>query len=210
MIGRVPSPALPDLRPTLQLADPAPSLPRSLASKNVTLLVLCHEVALLRRAHPRPPARLADHAVLAALIRLLRQALRAHRPEALPDSALTAGADLPAGRPDRDRGLRIHCRRERPADRSRAVDQRASQEDLARLRAPWDPVTGQYRAPDEKTIRVVLDRLDPREKIPPPRTLDGRHHEPPAGGGKQGMPAFLVSHPDQIAADRPALRSQRR
>jgi predicted transposase YbfD/YdcC len=39
---------------------------------------------------------------------------------------------------------------------------RASQADLARLRAPWDPLAGRYRAPDEKTIRVVLDRLDPR------------------------------------------------
>jgi hypothetical protein len=39
---------------------------------------------------------------------------------------------------------------------------RASQADLARLRAPWDPMTGRYRVPDEKTIRVVLDRLDPR------------------------------------------------
>lgn len=29
--------------------------------------------------------------------------------------------------------------------------------DLARLRAPWDPIAGRYRAPDEKTIRVVLD-----------------------------------------------------
>jgi predicted transposase YbfD/YdcC len=50
-------------------------------------------------------------------------------------------------------------------DRLTAVGQwtsRASQADLARLRAPWDPLTGQYRAPDEKTIRVVLDRLDPR------------------------------------------------
>src|SRR5271169_4967143 len=50
-------------------------------------------------------------------------------------------------------------------DRFTAVGQwvkRASQADLARLRAPWDPVTGLYRAPDEKTIRVVLDRLDPR------------------------------------------------
>ena len=50
-------------------------------------------------------------------------------------------------------------------DRFTAVGQwirRASQEDLARLRAPWDPVAGRYRAPDEKTIRVVLDRLDPR------------------------------------------------
>jgi predicted transposase YbfD/YdcC len=50
-------------------------------------------------------------------------------------------------------------------DRLTAVGQwtrRASQEDLARLRAPWDPVAGRYRAPDEKTIRVVLDKLDPR------------------------------------------------
>ena len=50
-------------------------------------------------------------------------------------------------------------------DRLTAVGQwvkRAGQDDLARLRAPWDPIGGRYRAPDEKTIRVVLDRLDPR------------------------------------------------
>jgi predicted transposase YbfD/YdcC len=50
-------------------------------------------------------------------------------------------------------------------DRLVAVGQwlgRAGQADLARLRMPADPLTGIYRAPDEKTIRVVLDRLDPR------------------------------------------------
>jgi DDE_Tnp_1-associated len=50
-------------------------------------------------------------------------------------------------------------------DRLAAVGQwvkRASQAELARLRAPWDPLAGRYRAPDEKTVRVVLDRLDPR------------------------------------------------
>jgi predicted transposase YbfD/YdcC len=50
-------------------------------------------------------------------------------------------------------------------DRFTAVGQwirRAGQADLARLRAPWDPIAGRYRAPDEKTIRVVLDRLDSR------------------------------------------------
>src|SRR5262245_32819472 len=38
-------------------------------------------------------------------------------------------------------------------DRFTAVGQwirRASQADLARLRAPWDPIAGRYRAPDEK------------------------------------------------------------
>lgn len=39
---------------------------------------------------------------------------------------------------------------------------RATQADLARLRMPRDPLTGVYRAPDEKTIRMVLNRLDPR------------------------------------------------
>ena len=55
---------------------------------------------------------------------------------------------------------------------------RASQDDLARLHAPWDPMAGRYRAPDEKTIRVVLDRLDPRALA---RALLG-----PRPGGRRG------------------------
>jgi hypothetical protein len=50
-------------------------------------------------------------------------------------------------------------------DRFTAVGQwirRAGQAYLARLRGPRDPIADRYRAPDEKTIRVVLDRLDPR------------------------------------------------
>jgi hypothetical protein len=105
-------------------------------------------------------------------------------------------------------------------DRFTAVGQwirRASQAGLARLRAPWDPLAGRYRVPDEKTIRVVLDRLDPqalarallgpgpqgRPAGPPPsasvrgyrarraaqqaRTLP-RDRLPRGGGGRQDLP----------------------
>jgi predicted transposase YbfD/YdcC len=110
-------------------------------------------------------------------------------------------------------------------DRFTAVGQwirRAGQADLARLHAPWDPVAGQYRAPDEKTIRVVLDRLDPRALTrallgPRPRSRRRPGGPPPASvrgyrarGIAQGTKALARNRLRAVAVDGKTCRGARR
>ena len=84
-------------------------------------------------------------------------------------------------------------------DRLTAVGQwiaRAGQADLARLRAPFDVLTGVYRAPDEKTIRGVLDRVDPQQLT---RALLGPRRRVRAAPGRVREPEgpHLPGPPDE-------------
>ena len=61
-------------------------LPRALTSKDIELLVLRHEVAVLRKTNSTPHFDWADRALFAALIQRLPATLRGHRRSRRPRS----------------------------------------------------------------------------------------------------------------------------
>jgi len=99
-------------------------LGRSSAPKNAELLVLRHEVTVLRRTNPRPRLGWVDRTVLAALIRLMPARLRIHR-LVTPGTVLRWHRPAVAPPPDRPQvdlsppdGTAAGQRRDRRADRT--------------------------------------------------------------------------------------------
>ena len=96
-------------------------------------------------------------------------------------------------------------------DRLTAVGQwiaRASQADLARLPAPYDLLAGAYRVPDEKTIRAVLDRIDPQQltrALLGPRT---RVRTNPAGAPSRSVREYRARRRQQKALGRSPIQAQ--
>jgi hypothetical protein len=74
-------------------------LARSDAAKDVEILMLRHEIAVLRRTHDRPTLTWLDRAVLSALSRLLPTPLRQFAARVAPNAAALA---RPARRPPLD------------------------------------------------------------------------------------------------------------
>ena len=178
---------LPDARPRAELAGAARP---SDAAKDVEILVLRHEVAVLRRRNPRPKTDLARPRLLSALSRLLpprcagcgwsspRTLLRWHRqlvarrwtyPRRRPGRPPIPAADAGAGAADGPRepqlGLPTHPGRAR---RPRPPRGRLDRLDDPARRAGIDPRAATVRT-DLATVPARAGPRDPRGRLRPRR-----------------------------------------
>jgi putative transposase len=140
-------------------------LARSSPAKDAEILALRHEVAVLRRANPRPRISWADRAVLAALARIMPKALRACR-------IVTPGTLLRWHR----RLVAAKWRQPRPPGRPPVPDELVALIlRLARENTRWGVVRiqGELRRLGHRMAASTIRKILRAHRIPPPSGHDG-------------------------------------
>jgi transposase InsO family protein len=155
-------------------------LARSSSAKDVEILALRHEVAVLRRANPRPRMSWTDRAVFAALTRIMPKALRTRQ-------IVTPGTLLRWHR----RLVAAKWRQPRPPGRPPVPDELVALiVRLARENTRWGVVR----------IQGELRRLGHRVAASTIRKILRAHRIPPPSGHDQSWRVFLRAHAGTLLA----------